>query len=180
MVAIAAYATCIHANEIKLGWVNADYVLTESREAADIADSFEVRRTAMVEEIRGIDQRIKALEANLEIDRLVKTPAALQADRARIDSLKVEAGQKLEFYFGEGGAAERLYTSMMEPLSLKIVEAIEAVSNQQGYAMVFDVSTGTVLFARDEDDLSQMVIDKLNLDYLSSLEEPSDTEMIDE
>ncbi|MBC7774905.1 MAG: OmpH family outer membrane protein, partial [Phycisphaerae bacterium] len=39
----------------------------------------------------------------------------------------------------------------------------KAVAKENGYAMVFDTSTGAMLFASDSDDLTELVKKKLGL-----------------
>jgi Skp family chaperone for outer membrane proteins len=63
--------------------------------------------------------------------------------------------------WGEGG---KLYTRNLElskPILEKINTAIETISQQDGYDMVFDAASGNIVFAQPQYDITQLVLDSL-------------------
>ncbi len=154
------------AAEIKLGYVNTDRLLLESNEAAEISRLFNLDKQNWTNQIKALDEEIKQLERNYEIDKLTKTEAAKREAQANIDSKKAEAGRLLEEYFGEGGRAEQRYRELIDPLTLKIHNLIMKTAEDENYTMIFDVSMGTVLYALPTMDLTEQILLELNKDTI--------------
>lgn len=152
------------AQAVKIGYVNTDRVLAGSNEAAEIARIYDLDRTAWMNEIKTLNDDVKQMERNFEIDKLTKNEAAKREAQTKISNKKAEAGKKLEDYFGDGGKAEQRYKELIEPLTKKINEVIKKISEQDKYTLVLDVSMGTVLYAAPTMDITDQVLAELNKD----------------
>ncbi|HOY83809.1 MAG: OmpH family outer membrane protein [Candidatus Cloacimonetes bacterium] len=155
------------AAEIKLGYVNTDRLLLESNEAAEISRLFNLDKQNWTNQVKQLDDEIKQMERNFEIDKLTKTEAAKRDAQTRIDAKKAEAGRLLEEYFGEGGKAEQRYRELIDPLTLKIHNLIMKTAEDEKYTMIFDVSMGMVLYALPALDLTEQILLELNKDTLA-------------
>lgn len=152
----------ISAQQVKIGYVNTDRILAGSNDAAEIARIYDLDRTGWMNQIRTLNEDIKLMERNYEIDKLTKNEAAKREAQSRIDAKKAEAGQKLEEFFGEGGRAEQRYKELIEPLTVKINNVIKKISEDERYTLVLDVSMGTVLYALPTMDITDQVLAELN------------------
>jgi len=150
------------AQQVKIAYVNTDRILAGSNEAAEIARIYDLDRTGWMNQIRSLNEDIKQMERNFEIDKLTKNEAAKRDAQAKIDAKKTEAGQKLEEYFGDGGKAEQRYKELIEPLTKKINDVIKKISEDEKYTLVLDVSMGTVLYAIPSMDITDQVLAELN------------------
>lgn len=155
-----------YSQAAKLGYVNTDRVLIESNEAAEIARLFNLDKQNWMTQVRQMDDEIKQMERDFEIDKLTKNEAAKREAQARIDAKKAEAGRKLEEYFGEGGKADQRYTELIDPLTLKIHNIIKKIAEDEKYTMVFDVSYGVILYAAPQTDITDQVLQILNKDTI--------------
>ena len=79
--------------------------------------------------------------------------AELQKQQQDIQAFEEKAQQNLE--------AKR--AELLNPILNKIKEAITAVAKENGFLMVFDVSTGSMLFASETIDVTALVKKKLGL-----------------
>jgi len=154
----------VFAADVKLGYVNTDRLLLESNEAAEISRLFTLDKQNWTNQVKKLDDEIKQMERNFEIDKLTKTEAAKRDAQAKIDAKKAEAGRLLEEYFGEGGKAEQRYRELIDPLTLKIHNLIVKTAEDEKYTMIFDVSMGTVLYALPALDLTEQILLELNKD----------------
>jgi len=154
----------VFAADVKLGYVNTDRLLLESNEAAEISRLFNLDKQNWTNQVKKLDDEIKQMERNFEIDKLTKTEAAKRDAQAKIDAKKAEAGRLLEEYFGEGGKAEQRYRELIDPLTLKIHNLIVKTAEDEKYTMIFDVSMGTVLYALPALDLTEQILLELNKD----------------
>jgi outer membrane protein len=152
------------AQAVKIGYVNTDRILAGSNEAAEIARVYDLDRASWMNQIKTLNEDVKQMERNFEIDKLTKNEAAKRDAQAKIDAKKAEAGQKLEEYFGDNGKAEQRYKELIEPLTKKINDVIKKISEQDKYTLVLDVSMGTVLYASPSMDITDLVLAELNID----------------
>jgi outer membrane protein len=156
----------IGAQAVKLGYVDTDRLLLESNEAAEISRLFNLDKANWTSQIKQLDEEIKQMERDFEIDKLTKTEAAKRDAQARIDAKKAEAGRLLDEYFGEGGQAEQRYRELIDPLTLKIHNIIKKTAEDEKYTMIFDVSMGTILYAAPAIDLTDQILLELNKDTI--------------
>ncbi len=50
---------------------------------------------------------------------------------------------------------------LLKPILEKVYEAIKAVAKENGFAMIFDTSTGAALYALETEDVTPIVLKKL-------------------
>ncbi|MFA5509761.1 MAG: OmpH family outer membrane protein [Candidatus Cloacimonadaceae bacterium] len=155
------------AQAVKIGYVDTDRLLFESNEAMEIQRLFNLDRQNWSNQLRAINEEIRSMEQDYEIDRLTKNEAAKREALARIDTKKAEAGQMLNDYFGEGGLAEQRYNELIDPLTAKIREAIDKVAKNEKYTIIFDVSYPTVLYAAPSIDITDIILMEINKDTIA-------------
>lgn len=160
-----------YAQPAKLGYVNTDRLLLESNEAAEISRLFNLDKQNWTQKVKLLDDQIKQMERDFEIDKLTKTEAAKRDAQGKITAKKAEASQMLEEYFGEGGRAEQRYRELIDPLTLKIHNLIKKTAEDEKYTMIFDVSMGTVLYAAPTIDLTEQILLELNKDTVRPTDE---------
>ena len=86
----------------------------------------------------------------------------VQAQQRQVELQKQqEFLQKFEQEANQMVTAKR--EELLKPILTKVDDAIKAVAKEHGYAMVFDTSTGAMLFAADTDDVTELVKKKLGL-----------------
>ncbi|HNX37175.1 MAG TPA: OmpH family outer membrane protein [Candidatus Cloacimonadota bacterium] len=153
--------------QTKLGYVDTDRVIAQSNEAAEISRLFNLDIQNWKAQVKTMNEEIKRMERAFEIDKLTKNDAAKREAQARIDAKKAEAGKFIDEYFGEGGKQEQRYQELLQPLTVKINGIIVKIAEDEDYTMIFDVSLGTVLYAKETLDLTDLVIQELNKDTVA-------------
>ena len=159
---MAVLVSAAFAQGAKLGYVDTDRVIAESNEAAEISRLFNLDVQNWKTQLRTMNDEIKGMERAFEIDKLTKNEAAKAEAKARIDTKKADAGRFIEEYFGDGGKQEQRYNELLEPLTIKIHNIIMKIAQDEDYGMIFDVSLGTVLYAKPAMDLTDLVVQELN------------------
>ena len=155
------------AQAVKLGYVDTDRLLFESNEALEIQRLFNLDKQNWSSQIKAMEEEIRRMEQDYEIDKLTKNEAAKRDALAKIDARKVEAGRLLQEYFGEGGKAEQRYRELIDPLTLKIQEVIVKVAQDEKYTMIFDSSYPTILYAIPSIDITDIVLLEINKDTIA-------------
>ncbi len=90
----------------------------------------------------------------------VLTPVQSQAGQAALQKLQEDI-QKFEQDAQQTVAAKR--EELLNPILDKVNEAVRAVAKENGYAMIFDTSSGAMLFAAETDDVVALVKKKLGI-----------------
>lgn len=172
LIMMAVLLSSAFAQGVKLGYVDTDRVIAESNEAAEISRLFNLDIQNWKTQLRTMNDEIKGMERAYEIDKLTKNEAAKTEAKAKIETKKAEAGRFIEEYFGDGGKQEQRYNELLEPLTIKIHNIIMKIAQDEDYSMIFDVSLGTVLYAKPTMDLTDLVIQELNKDTIKPTDEP--------
>ena len=172
LIMMAVLVSAAFAQGAKLGYVDTDRVIAESNEAAEISRLFNLDVQNWKTQLRTMNDEIKGMERAFEIDKLTKNEAAKAEAKARIDTKKADAGRFIEEYFGDGGKQEQRYNELLEPLTVKIHNIIMKIAQDEDYGMIFDVSLGTVLYAKPAMDLTDLVIQELNKNTVKPTTDP--------
>jgi Skp family chaperone for outer membrane proteins len=164
------------AQAVKLGYVDTDRLLFESNEALEIQRLFNLDKQNWSSQIKAMEEEIRRMEQDYEIDKLTKNEAAKRDALDKIEARTVDAGRLLQEYFGEGGKAEQRYRELIDPLTLKIQEVIVKVAQDEKYTMIFDSSYPTILYAIPSIDITDIVLLEINKDTIAPGTE-ADTEL---
>ena len=144
----------------KLGYIDSQELLlllperkTAEAEVQTFAKSLESQLQAMTSEYQQSVQDYQANEASY-VD-LVKQDkiSEITGLEQRIQSFQQNAQQALQTKEQE----------LLEPILAKARKAIEDVAKEEGYTYIFDRSIGTVLFAKESENILSKVKKKLNL-----------------
>ncbi len=92
-------------------------------------------------------------EGGLTPIQVQERQAALEKQRQEIQKYEEEAQAMLESRRGE----------LLDPILTRVNEAIKAVAKENGFLMIFDVSSGSMLFAAETIDVTPLVKTKLGI-----------------
>lgn len=107
---------------------------------------------------------IEDLKAELNDQKLMLSEEARLRKLDEIEIQKVIYDKFLEEYFGDGGKVEQKNDELMAPLLKQINEAVSKIALQEGFSLILDMSEN-VFYTSSELDLTDLVIDELNLEY---------------
>lgn len=149
-------------NAPKYGHMNLGNLLElmpDTKKANDALKIFADRLTAIDDSLgRTLQAGAEALQK--EYDAGLLTPIQAQQRQAELQKQQ-EYLQKFEQDAQQQVSAKR--EELLKPILDKVDEAIRAVAKENGYAMIFDTSSGAMLFAADTEDVTAMVKSKLGL-----------------
>ena len=144
----------------KLGYIDSQELLllmperkTAEEEVQTFAKSLESQLQAMTAEYQQSVQEYQSSESTytdlVKQDKVTEITGLEQ----RIQSFQQNAQQALQ-------AKEQ---ELLEPILQKARTAIEDVASEGGYTYIFDKSVGSILFAKESENILQLVKKKLNL-----------------
>lgn len=146
------------------GVVDGERIFTEYQATAaaniELNDFIKTYRDSASIMRRGIED----LKAELNDQKLMLSEEARLRKLDEIEIQKVIYNRFLEEYFGDGGKIEQKNDELMAPLLKQINEAVGKIALQEDFSVVLDLSKN-VFYASSELDLTDLVIDELNLEY---------------
>ncbi len=148
--------------EMKLAFVNSEKIMAEYTEAGKVRDELtkwnkekEGEAIKMEQEIKQLEDELKNMSVMISEDKKKEKMAYGQQKMQEYYAFKEKTwGQQGEFY--------REQNKLMQPVITKVQAAITTVSEADGYDFVFDATTGTLVHAKLEYDISDKVIIELN------------------
>jgi outer membrane protein len=152
------------AKEMQIGFVNSNTIFAEYQATAAADIEFNEFVNLYRDSAAVLRNNINVLNEEFESQKLVLSEDARLRKLDEIDSLKKSYDQFLQNIFGKGGKIEQKNDELMAPLVKKINEAVAKVADQEGFDVVLDLSEG-VFYASSELDITNLVIDELNLEY---------------
>ena len=144
----------------KFGYIDSQELLllmpelkTAETEVQNFAKSLEAQLGSMTAEIQQMQQEYQANEATYT--DLVKKDkeAEMEGLYQRIQTFQQNAQQSLQTKEQE----------LLEPILGKARKAIQDVATEGGYTYIFDKSNGTILYAKESENVIDLVKKKLNL-----------------
>lgn len=154
----------IFAREVKVGFVESERIFNEYQATAAAGGEFNEYVAMYRDSAAVLYKTIESLKSELEAQKLVLSEEARLRKLDELETSTNAYNQFLQEIFGKGGKLEQKNDELMAPLLKKVNEAVAKVAQQEGFEIVLDLSAD-VFYASSELDLTDLVIDELNLEY---------------
>lgn len=155
---------CIFAKDVKIGFVESKTIFAEYQATA----AADIEFTEFVNMYRDsaaiLRNNVEKLTVELEAQKLVLSEESRLRKLDEIESLRKIYDQFLQVVFGQDGKIEQKNDELMTPLLKKINEAVAKIAELEGFQVILDLSEG-VFYASSELNITNLVIDELNLEY---------------
>lgn len=145
--------------QLKIGYTNADYILSLMPEAKQIEADLNTYETQLQNQLKSKYEEFKAKATEYQQN------AESMIDAIRVDKENELQNIQLEIQQFEQQAQESLVNKrnqLVGPAYEKIGTAIEQVAKENGYTHIFRFNV--LLYAREEDNISDLVLKKLGID----------------
>lgn len=163
LFALLIGATAVSAQApLKYGHMNLGNlleVLPDTKKANDDLKIFTDKLTAKDD---SLTKAFQAQYSKFEVDYNAGTMTPVQSKNGQDGLQKMQEDiQKFEQEAQQTIAAKR--QELLNPILTKVDEAVKAIAKENGYAMIFDTSSGAMLFAAETDDVAALVKKKMGL-----------------
>lgn len=162
---LAMLATAPAQAQHRLGYIDSDYILSKTPEYATVQQNLDRMAQEWQRELETRQQEVEDLFREYQARELLYTQDERQRKRESI----VEAEEGLERlrmqYFGPEGELFRQQDQLLRPIQERILAAVEAVAQEEGYDYVFDKNGDFVfLYVPEDHDLSDRVLTELGIE----------------
>lgn len=163
---VASVSAKSQDSSIKIGYTNAEYILSNMPEAKQIEADLKVHEQQLTAQLeaKSKDFQAKVAEYQRTAENMIPEVRAdkeqeLQNLQQSIQKFQQDAQTSLQRKQGE----------LLQPAFDKIQKAIDEVAKANGYSHVFnsgqpEVGLNILLYAREEDNISDLVLKQLGID----------------
>ena len=158
----AALARPLAAQEIKLGYVDAEKVLQAFSGYKDAEAQFAKQREAWNLELDTRSKELKAMEEDFKAQELMLSDAKKREKLGELDQRRRDLEQYYQQIFGPSGEAARKNEELLRPILERANKTIREVGEQDKYTMIFDSSSLGIAYAAPGVDLTEKIIERMN------------------
>jgi outer membrane protein len=162
IIGILILASGLVAKSQEIAYVDIDAVITRCNDTQEIQKAFDVERQEWVRQLSDLENEINRMETDFESRKLTYSTSGKAEQQKKIDDKKANYRSKVEEFFGDNGSAARRYQELVEPVQNKILEIIQEIAIQENYSLVLNVSAGGILYATQDMDITEMVIQRMD------------------
>ena len=151
-------------SQMKIGYTNVEYVLSLMPEAKQIESELSAYDKQLSAQLEAKYADYQAKVADYQQNAESYTDVVRADKESEIVNLQ---GSIQEFEQNAQNSMINMRNQLLQPVFEKIGTAIEQVSKENGYTHVFNMSVSgqsILLYARDEDNVSNLVLKKLGID----------------
>ena len=152
------------ASAQKIGFVSSDQIRELFPEAMQADQRIETIRDEWKRELKELDQQIDAKQFEIEKNRLVWTDEEKTLNNNQLEQIKSERMQFAKNKYAVGGEYDQIIKAILKPVEEKIYAAIQKVSAQLKYDIVWDKSTQPLSYVNFKYDLTLKVLKELGVD----------------
>jgi outer membrane protein len=167
LMSVSTFAqTASNTTNVRIGYTNVDYVLSQMNESKQIEADLKAYSTQLENQLQG---KFKEYEAKAEAYR--------KGAQTMTDVIKADKEKELmnmqnsiqEFQKNADASLQKKQQSLLEPALDKLQKAIDAVATENGYSYIFNSdagygSTPILLHGPQQDNVSELVLKKLGVD----------------
>ena len=161
LVAIAIAAGASHAANIAI--VDYQTIFERYEGTSDAQRTLDRELKEWDNEAKEMRDKIQTLTQEIESQRLMLSEDRLREKNGELDRLKEEYQTFAEDIWGVDGTAARRNAELTAPIAEKILDIVARIGDEKNLDVILDASTGGVVWAKDDVNLTQTVLDDLSL-----------------
>lgn len=150
--------------QVKIGFIDSDTIMDKLPDAQDARQKLDALISEWQGELSKLESEWKTKYDDYEKRKLImtdQTRADIERDLIQLEQKIVEYREKK---FGTNGELFQKQDELMKPVQNKIFNAIKSVAEKDNFDFIFDRSGDILLlYAKDQHDVTQRVLDELNL-----------------
>ncbi|MFO7527146.1 MAG: OmpH family outer membrane protein [Ignavibacteriaceae bacterium] len=165
IIAVLISLTSFSYAQLKIGYLDSDTIMDKLPDVQDARQKIDALIQEWQAELKVLENNWKTKYDDYEKRKLIMTDQTRTETEAELIKLENEIAQFRDKKFGTNGELFQKQDELMKPVQNKIFNAIQLVAQEENLDFVFDRSGDImILFAKEQYDISQKVLDKLSLD----------------
>ena len=148
-------------SEVKIGYLNADKILTELDEVRQVQIQLEKEQRKIESDYMNLEMELDSLLRSYEQQKMLMS----EERRSKLEKTLTDKQAELQRFqmekVGPQGEIYKIHDQLMAPVYAKNDEAIQKVGKQEGYDYIFNVVSGGIVYALPQNDLTDLVVKEL-------------------
>ena len=150
--------------QLKIGYIDSQIILNKLPSAVEAQKKLEEQSNAWAEELQKMGDKIRSLQQQLEQQSLLLSEEKKQEKQDEIQQLYLDSQRFQDQKFGQQGELYQKRNELLQPVFDQINEKIQAGAEESGYDYIFDAVAGNILYAKEEYNLTKILLDALGVD----------------
>jgi outer membrane protein len=150
------------AQDLKIGYVDVQRLKAEYKEYVQAQEKFNKLMAVWQAKADSLQDEINELQKKVQNPPVTMRQEAINELREKLLVKQNEYQLFVNQVMGQDGEATKKEYELSKPLIDKINAVIRLVALKENYAYVLDSTAGTVLYAKDELDITNRVLAELN------------------
>jgi outer membrane protein len=161
LVVTLLVGTVVSAQTFKVGVVNAEVILKELPEALAASKTIEETGLKVRDTLQMMQKEFESRIENYRKQEAMMTADGKRKEEESLNALRTRFLQYQEEKLGNTGEIARMRESLLQPIRVKVNDAIAAVAKEEKINLVLDKVAGLVLYHEDKADITYKVLDKM-------------------
>jgi outer membrane protein len=152
--------------EQKIGYIDSQKIISQYQKAQEIRKEFDSKVKEWKDEISRRQEELEKLQKNLQTQSFMLTEEARLRKIEEMQKKKSELENFINEIYRKDGRAEALNRELMQPLLQEIDTVVSEIAKEDEFSLILDSSTGVVIYADEIYDITNRIIEALNMKYL--------------
>jgi len=136
--------------------------LSEFQESAEAQRTLDDEQREWLKQAKQMEDEISAMEKELENQSLLLSDEKKAERLQEIQKKYLDYQQFQQEIWGEQGKLYQRNKELTQPIIDKVNQVIQKIGEDLDYDIIFDASVGNIVYAKDDYDLTDMVLEDLN------------------
>ncbi len=158
--------TVLYAKEYKIATIDMKRVMNEYKDLQDARREIFAYEKEWIKVRDSLLAEIQKLKEELKKKIPMLTPQGIMDEEEKISDLEKQYRQYIKRIWGENGEYSKKLKELTRPYLEKLHETISKLARESGYDLVLDRSSNLVIYASNENDITEDVLDYLNKEYV--------------
>ena len=158
MVMYTLLAGFAYKADFKIGTVNSPRILAENADAIEAQKKIEAEQEQRQQQYQLQQEDLQKRAKQFENQSLMLSDLKKAEFQKELQDKQVEIMNFEQQHFAPGGTLEASWQAMMKPIVDQVHESIDRIGTEQGYDIILDNKDLTVLYAKDEYDITDDII----------------------
>jgi len=153
------------SQEVKIGYIDTVKIFANFSETIEAEETYKKEVEAWRKKAEEMEAEIAQLREEIQSKSLMLSEEKLAEKKLTLDQKMKEFREYMQRVFGDNGEAAQRNQELTQPIVEKINEVIAVIAEEEGYSLILDAAQGTVLYAKETMDLTDMVLERLKDEY---------------
>jgi outer membrane protein len=160
--ALLLASASVSAEELKLGYIDSARIFAEYKGTEDAQRSFDQEVATWEEEARVMRAELDSLLQEYQAQSLMLSDALKAEKEQRINEKRTTYETFVQSIWGPEGKLAEKNSALVQPIVDKINVVLQRIGEEEGFDLVLDAAAGGIVYAADELDLTDRILEELN------------------